>query len=392
MALDPDAREESRRYLRWVLLAGFSVIVALVGISYAALARLPEFLGATFEYPYFLLGLLLVPFVFWRGTVGEDARSVRLQLGTLRPLARGPLGTRVWLRDVPGIVRAVGLLLCVIALARPLNSLVPTSASDEGIDAVLVLDLSGSMRATVDPLPPELDRLAPRPSNQARPTRLDAAKAVMRDFISRRRTDRIGVVAFGSAAYVVSPPTLDYHVLDTLVARMQLDMIDGGGTAIGDAVGVASARLKQSTAESKAIILLTDGDNNSGSLDPEYAAHLATVVGARVYTIQIGTGEYAEVQQGFDLFGQPIYRKQRFPINPELLQTIAEKTNGHMYIASDAEGLKNSFHDVLDQLEKTKFEASVATFEELYRYLLVPGVLLIAFDALLRSLLLRRFP
>jgi Ca-activated chloride channel family protein len=298
----------------------------------------------------------------------------------------------VWLRDVPGIVRAVGLLLCVIALARPLNSLVPTSASDEGIDAVLVLDLSGSMRATVDPLPPELDRLAPRPSNQARPTRLDAAKAVMRDFISRRRTDRIGVVAFGSAAYVVSPPTLDYHVLDTLVARMQLDMIDGGGTAIGDAVGVASARLKQSTAESKAIILLTDGDNNSGSLDPEYAAHLATVVGARVYTIQIGTGEYAEVQQGFDLFGQPIYRKQRFPINPELLQTIAEKTNGHMYIASDAEGLKNSVHDVLDQLEKTKFEASVATFEELYRYLLVPGVLLIAFDALLRSLLLRRFP
>jgi Ca-activated chloride channel family protein len=388
-------REEARespRLLRSVLLVGFAVIVALGGVAYAALARFHEFMNATFEHPYFLLGLVLVPFVFWRGTLGEDVRSVRLQLGTLRPLVRGPLGARVWLRDLPGVVRAVALALCIVSLARPLNSLVPTSASDEGIDAVLVLDLSGSMRATVDPLPADLDRLAPRPSNQARPTRLDAAKAVMRDFISRRRTDRIGVVAFGSAAYVVSPPTLDYHLLDTLVSRMQLDMIDGGGTAIGDAIGVAAARLKQSTAESKAIILLTDGDNNSGSLDPEYAAHLATVVGARVYSIQIGTGEYAEVQQGFDLFGQPIYRKQRFPVNPKLLESIATKTNGQMYIATDAEGLKNSFHDVLDQLEKTKFEASVASFEELYRFLLIPAVLLIAFDALLRSLLLRRFP
>jgi Ca-activated chloride channel family protein len=392
MNRDGAARHESKGLLRWVLLAGFTVIITALGLGYAAVARLPEFLGAKFEYPYFLLALLLVPFVLWRGTVGEDARSVRLQLGTVRPLTRGPLGARVWLRDMPGVVRAVGLGLCVVALARPLNSLVPTSASDEGIDIVLVLDLSGSMRAAVEPLPPDLDRLAPRPSNQARPTRLDAAKAVMRDFISRRRTDRIGVVAFGSAAYVVSPPTLDYHVLDSLVSRMQLDMIDGGGTAIGDALGVASARLKHSSAESKAIILLTDGDNNSGSLDPEYAAHLATVVGARVYTIQIGTGEYAEVQAGFDLFGQPIYRKQRFPVNPELLKTIAEKTNGHMYIATDAEGLKSSFHDVLDQLQKTQFEANVATYEELYRYLLIPGVLLIAFDALLRSLLLRRFP
>lgn len=382
----------SPRLLRWMLLGGFAFLFTALGLAYAAAARLDEFLGASFEYPYFLLGLLLVPLVFWRGTLGEDARTVRLKLGTVRPLASGPVGARVWLRDVPGIVRAVGLALCIVALARPLNSLVPTSASDEGIDAVLVLDLSGSMRATVEALPPELDRLAARTSKQARPTRLDAAKAVMRDFISRRRTDRIGVVAFGSAAYVVSPPTLDYHLLDSLVSRMQLDMIDGGGTAIGDALGVAAARLRQSTAESKAIILLTDGDNNSGSLDPEYAAHLATVVGARVYTIQIGTGEYAEVQAGFDLFGQPIYRRLRFPVNPELLQTIADKTNGKMYIATDAQGLRNSFHDVLDRLEKTQFEASVASFEELYRYLLVPGVLLIALDALLRSLLLRRFP
>lgn len=379
-------------WVRTLVVAGFGLMVLALGLAYPAWVRFDEFLTATFEYPWFLLGLVVVPLVFLRGTFGEDRRSAHLKLGTIRPLLRGPVGTRVWFRDLPAVLRSVGLMLCIVAIARPLNSMVPTSASDEGIDAVLVLDLSGSMRATVDNLPPDLERLAPRPSNQARPTRLDAAKAVMRDFISRRQTDRIGVVVFGVSAYVVSPPTLDYHLLDALVSRMALEMIDGGGTAIGDAVGVAAARLKRSDAESKAIILLTDGDNNSGNIDPDYAAHLATVVGAKVYTIQIGDGDIAEVQHGFDLFGQPVYRKQRFPVNPELLKSIAEKTGGQTYIATDASALRQSFHDVLDQLEKTKFEASVATFEDLYRFLLVPGVLMFAFDALLRSLFLSRFP
>lgn len=379
-------------WVRTLVVVGFALVVLALGLAYPAWVRFDEFLTATFEHPWFLLGLALVPFVFFRGTFGEDRRSAHLKLGTVRPLLRGPVGTRVWFRDLPAVLRSVGLMLCIVAIARPLNSMVPTSASDEGIDAVLVLDLSGSMRATVDNLPPDLERLAPRPSNQARPTRLDAAKAVMRDFVSRRQTDRIGVVVFGVSAYVVSPPTLDYHLLDALVSRMELEMIDGGGTAIGDAVGVAAARLKRSDAESKAIILLTDGDNNSGNIDPDYAAHLATVVGAKVYTIQIGDGDIAEVQHGFDLFGQPVYRKQRFPVNPELLKSIAEKTGGQTYIATDAAALRQSFHDVLDQLERTKFEASVATFEDLYRFLLVPGVLLFALDALLRSLFLSRFP
>jgi Ca-activated chloride channel family protein len=157
-------------------------------------------------------------------------------------------------------------------------------------------------------------------------------------------------------------------------------------------VGVAVARLRRSEARSKAIILLTDGDNNAGNIDPDYAAHLANVVGAKIYPIQIGDGDLVEVQDGTDLFGQPRYRQHRFPVNPELLKSIAEKTNGEMYIATDAQGLRDSFHDVLDKLEKTKFEASVATFEDLYRFLLLPGVLMLALDALLRSLILRRFP
>ncbi|HEX2736184.1 MAG TPA: VWA domain-containing protein [Polyangiaceae bacterium] len=381
-----------RGWTRLALLVGFTLLTLLLGLAYPMILRGPEFMGCTFDRPWFLLGLILVPVVYYRGTLGEDARQVRLRIGTVRALAVGPIGARAWFRDLPGIVRAVALALLAVAMARPLNSVVPQTSSDEGIDAVLVLDLSGSMQAVVDDLPDDLARLAPKASRQLRPTRLDAAKAVMRDFISRRKTDRIGVVVFGTAAYVVSPPTLDYHLLDSLVSHMQLELIDGNGTAIGDALGVAVARLRRSEARSKAIILLTDGDNNAGNLDPEYAAHLANTIGAKVYPIQIGSGDVAEVQDGFDLLGQPHYRQQRFPVNPALLKNIAEKTSGETYIAANAEALRESFHDVLDKLEKTKFEANVATFEDLYRFLLLPGVLLLALDALLRSLVLSRFP
>jgi Ca-activated chloride channel family protein len=377
---------------RLAVLIGWTIAACVLGLAYPLAVRGPELLTATFEKPWYLLLLVVVPFVFYRGTYAEDRRQARIKLGTIRALTSGPRGTRVWLRDLPGVLRSIALVLLIVALARPLNSVVPQDSSDEGIDAVLVLDLSGSMRAVVDNLPEDLARLAPRGSRELRPTRLDAAKAVMRDFISRRQTDRIGVVVFGTAAYVVSPPTLDYHLLDGLVSRMRLDLIDGNGTAIGDALGVAVARLRRSTASSKAIILLTDGDNNSGNIDPDYSAHLANVVGAKVYPIQIGDGDLVEVQDGFDLFGQPRYRQHRFPVNPELLESIAEKTQGAMYIATNATAIRDSFHDVLDKLEKTKFEASVATFEDLYRFLLLPGVLMLALDALLRSLFLRRFP
>jgi len=377
---------------RLSLLLVALLLTALAGFAYAMIEKRNEVLAATWQLPYALLALAVVPWVLWRTTFGEDRRVPRLRLGTTAALASGPRGPRVWLRDIPGVFRSVGLVLLIVAIARPVNSVVPTSAEDEGIDAVLVLDLSGSMRAVIENFPENLEHLAERRSRGVRPTRLDAAKAVIRDFISRRKSDRIGVVVFGKAAYILSPPTLDYHLLDNLVSRMQLDLIDNSATAIGDAVGTAVARLRRSHAKSKAIILLTDGDNNAGSIDPEYAAHLANVIGAKVFTIQIGDGEFAEIQDGFDLFGQPRYVRTQSPVNPELLKSIAEKTGGEMYIATDAESLQASFHDVLDKLEKTKFEANVATYEDLYRLFLLPGMLLIAAEALLRALVLRRFP
>jgi Ca-activated chloride channel family protein len=393
--LDAVTRGKSRRARAWqraALIFAFTILSLGVGLAYPIFARGPELYEASWQNWWCLLLLLLLPVVFWRSTYGEDRRTPRLRVGFLAPLAVGPSGPRVWLRDAPGVVRSVGLGLLVLALGRPINTLRPTTSDERGIDIVLVLDLSGSMQAVIDNLPDNLQKFVGQRDKRVRPTRLDAAKAVIRDFISRRKSDRIGVVVFGQEAYVLSPPTLDYHLLDSLVSRMELKLINGNATAIGDAVGVASARLRRSQAQSKAIILLTDGDNNAGQIAPEYAAHLASTVGARLFTIQIGSGEQAEVQDGFDLFGQPRYITVPFPANPELLRQLAQKTGGEMYEATDAAKLQASFHDVLDKLEKTRFEANISSFEDMYRYLLLPGVLLLALDALLRSLLLRRFP
>lgn len=382
-----------RRVLRGVLLLVFTLLAVALAVAYPALARGSELLYADFQNRWLLLLLLLVPVLFYRSTLGEDRRLPRARLGTLAPLRVGPSGMRVWLRDLPGVLRSVALVCGILALARPVNTLRPDVRDEEGIDIVLVLDLSGSMQAAMDNLPPDLESFVPKRPPGIRPTRLDAARAVIRDFISQRKTDRIGVVVFGADAYVLSPPTLDYHLLDGLVARMELDLIDGNGTAIGDALGVAAARLRRSTSRSKAVVLLTDGDNKGGKLAPDYAAHLINTVGARLYTVQIGQGNEAQVlDRRPDLFGQPRYVSMPFPVNPELLKSLAEKTGGSMYVATDATALRAGFHDVLNKLEKTKFESSVATYEELFRFLLLPAVVLLALDALLRALLLRRFP
>ncbi len=371
---------------RALVLVAALVATSVGAFAYPLLARGGEWLGATWQQRWALAALLLVPLVAWRGTVGEDARVPRLRLGSVRALRLGPAGARAWLRDLPGVFRAVALVLLVLALVRPVSATIPDATHESGIDIVLVLDLSGSMRAVFD-----APQAGPRLPGK-RPTRLDTAKDVIRDFIGRRRTDRIGVVVFGKAAYLLSPPTLDYALLDTLVSKMSLDLIDGNGTAIGDAVGQAVARMRRSDARSKAIVLLTDGDSNAGSIAPEYAGHLATVVGAKIYTIQIGDGDDVDVQDGIDLFGQPHYVRAHFPVNPALLQKLAADTGAVAYVATDAKALTASMHDVLDRLEKTRFESSAASYEDLYPYLLLPGVLLLALEVLLRAAWLRRFP
>ena len=374
----------------------------VLGLLYPALARGEAWLGAIWTVPVLswlprearlptLLGLIVVigALVIWRMTLAADARTPRLRMSTVAPLLTGPRGFRTKLRDMPGMIRVAAIALAILAIARPQNVLRGENTDEKGIDIVLVLDLSGSMRALMD-----ADNAPAR--NQTggvtRLTRLETAKEVILDFIARRRNDRIGVVVFGRAAYILSPPTLDKSLLAGLVGKMELGLIDGNGTAIGDAVGTAVARLRRSSARSKAIILLTDGDSNAGSIAPDYAAHLAQTQAVRVYTVQIGNGDEVDVQEGTDIFGQPKFVREHFPVNPELLRRMSAATGGDSFVANDKKGLELSMHQILDKLEKTRFEAQAATMEDLFPFLLLPAVMLLALEALIRVFIVRRFP
>jgi Ca-activated chloride channel family protein len=377
----------------WPWLRGLALVVAMWLVVLAAGAvpfwlRIEDWPNAKWiAWGWWIAAFAVPPIVVLAMTLGADARVPKLRIPTIAPLATGPRGTRTFFRDVPGVLRGAALFFAFAALARPQNVLHGEQAGERGIDIVIVLDLSGSMRAIMDaPTDPHVA------TQGKRLTRLDTAKDVILDFIARRKTDRIGVVVFGKAAYVLAPPTLDYQLLTTLVSKMELDLIDGNGTAIGDAVGVGVARLRRSTAKSKAIVLLTDGDSNAGELSPEYATHLAKTQGVKVYTVQIGNGDDVDVQEGVDLFGQPRYVRRHFPVNPQLLKKMAAETGGDAFVATDKKGLEKSMHSILDSLEKTRFLAEAAAVEDLFPFLLAPAVLLLVLEALARVLLIRRFP
>jgi Ca-activated chloride channel family protein len=335
--------------------------------------------------------LLAVPCVVWRMTLGADERVPRLGVPALAPIALGPRGWRAPLRDLPGVLRGAALVLAVLALGRPQSVLRGETEEEKGIDIVLVLDLSGSMSACMDAPADAVPNPIAR-AQRRRPTRLDVAKDVLIDFVRRRRTDRIGVVVFAKEAFVLSPPTLDYGLITNLVSRLELGVIDSSKTAIGDAVGTAVARMRRSTARSKAVVLLTDGDSNEGVISPQYSAHLAQKEGVRIYTVQIGNGDDVDVQTGTDLFGQPVYERKHFPVNPELLRTMAHETGGEAFIATDKPGLEKSMHSILDHLEKTRFEAQASAMEDLFPLLLVPAAVLLALEALVRVAIVRRYP
>jgi len=374
-------------WLRGLGLVFATCVVATLAAIVPIWMRIGEWQTVKWQHwPWLVVAGIVPPIVLLAMTLGADARIPRLRIPTIAPIALGPRGARTYFRDLPGVLRGAALVFLFASLARPENTLRDEQSGERGIDIVIVLDLSGSMRAAMDaggPLTADRGK---------RPTRLDTAKDVILDFISRRKTDRIGVVVFGRNAYVLAPPTLDYQLLTTLVGKMELDLIDGNGTAIGDAVGTGVARLRRSNAKSKAIVLLTDGDSNAGELSPEYATHLAKTQGVKVYTVQIGNGDDVDVAEGTDLFGQTKYVRRHFPVNPELLKTMANETGGDAFIATDKRGLETSMHSILDSLEKTKFLAQTAAVEELFPLLLVPGVILLVLEVLARVLLIRRFP
>ena len=284
-------------------------------------------------------------------------------------------GRRLYLPPLLTALRVVALVLLAVGLMGPQSIHARDATEIEGIDIVLTLDLSLSMQAA-----------------DIEPRRFEATKAVVDDFIRRRPNDRIAAVIFGREAYTLLPLTSDHEALRTMIGELELEVIDGRGTAIGNGIGVALNRLRKSTAKSKVVILATDGDSNSGNVSPLQAAEFARTLGVKVYTILMGQAGQAPIQTGVDLFGRAVFDRGNFPINPELLKKVAAQTGGEAYHVADRKSLERSFHAILDKLERSQLEDAGRIYGELFPALVFPALGLLVLELLIGTLVLRRWP
>lgn len=321
--------------------------------------------------------LVVLPLLLWAAyaQVKQSLQEPRLQIS--RGLELAPRYRTLRQRTVGLLtgLRLVALTLMAIALAGPQSLYAKDTAEVEGIDIMLALDVSVSMQAA-----------------DIAPNRFEATQAVVDQFISKRPQDRIGAVVFGRQAYTLLPLTTDKEALRNLIRELQLGTVDGRGTAIGNALGVALNRLRNSKAKSKVLLLLTDGDSNSGELAPETAADFAKALGVKVYAVLMGAASEVPVQGNTDLFGRPVWEKRTFPINPELLQRIAKQTQGEYFVVTDRKGLEQTFHTILDRLEKSEIADPGRLYSELFGAFLGPAVLMLMLEQLLLVFAFRRWP
>ncbi|MBC7531816.1 MAG: VWA domain-containing protein [Oligoflexus sp.] len=292
----------------------------------------------SFEYPWGLALLLTLPLIYiWRSRhEGLRAGFGFPSIKTFRAYSWGSW----WQRRMPIILRSLALACLILAALRPQGGDVRAKKHSEGLDIVLALDTSQSMLA--------MDFMI----NNERQNRVDVVKHVVEDFITSRPDDRVGLVVFGSEAFTQAPLTMDHQVLLQFLKHVKIGMA-GPETAIGDGLGTAIKRLKDVPAPSKIVILLTDGDNTAGTIDPMEAAQLAKSLGIKVYTIAVGSNEPVPFPvQGF--WGTE-YRNQLIRMNTELLQKMSEVTGARSFVAKDTKTLAN-IYKTIDSLEKNKQE------------------------------------
>jgi len=328
--------------------------------------------GDAFQNPEMLWLLLVIPAaaaLYWyrRRRMVTDVRY-----SSLEPFKNSAPSLRERLRLAPAALRMLGLGCLVIALARPQSVSSREDITTEGIDIVLVLDISGSMLA-----------------EDFVPNRLDAAKKVASEFIEGRTNDRIGLVVFSAESFTQCPLTTDYDVLRNLLSEVRNGMIEDG-TAIGLALANAVNRLKDSEAKSKVVILLTDGVNNRGEIDPITAAKIASTYKIRAYTVGVGAQGQAPypVQTPFGV------RKQLVPveIDEKTLQEVASITGGAYYRATDNQKLK-AIYEEIDNLERTRIEVTAyRRTTDLFFPWLIGGLLVFASELALGNTYLRKNP
>jgi Ca-activated chloride channel homolog len=327
-----------------------------------------------FAHPWLLLTLLLVPIVAWQ--IWRQ-KPPTLRYSNLDLLPTPAPSFYLGLRWLPLVLRLGALTLLALALARPQSGRETTVIHGEGVDIILAFDVSPSMAALdFDPV-----------------NRFEAARQVMLDFIADRAYDRIGLVIFSGQAFTQSPPTFDYEVLTSLLSEIELGLDMGleGGTAIGMGLAQASRMLQDSTAESRVIILLTDGVNNAGQIDPFTAAQAAAALDIKVYTIGVGRDGQVPFPVDDPLFGSSTQMVES-ELDEETLQQIADLTGGLYFRATDTDGLAQ-IYDRINIMEKSKVEVQVLTqYTERAVYFLLPALLLLLCEFLLHTTLLRSIP
>jgi Ca-activated chloride channel family protein len=325
-----------------------------------------------FASPLFLLGLSMIPLlVLWyirrqRGIASHLRYSTLLPFAALRPTLRERL------RHVPFAFRMFVLAALIIALARPQTTSQGENVYTEGIDIAMLIDISGSMLA-----------------EDFQPNRIEAAKEVAQNFVDGRTNDRIGLVIFAGQSFTQCPMTLDYRVLKNLLRQVKQGVVEDG-TAIGMAIAQGVNRLKDSKAKSRVMILLTDGVNNRGEIDPLTAAQIAQTFGIRIYTIGVGTQGEAPYPV-MTPFGK---RYQNIPVDVDekTLQQIAEMTRGQYFRATNNRTLKQIYNDI-DQLEKTRIEVKAyRSYTELFAGWALIGLVALLLEFVLVGTVLRKLP
>ncbi|MGO3706313.1 MAG: vWA domain-containing protein [Mesonia hippocampi] len=333
-----------------------------------------NFSNFTFEHPqWFWLFLLLPLLILWYFFKRKKQRAA-VYISSTKGF-RTAQGVLPKLQPLLFLLKLIALSLLIIAMARPRTVDVSTRTKNmQGIDIVMAIDVSASMLA-----------------RDLKPDRLSSLKEVASDFIKGRPNDRIGLVVYSGESYTKTPITSDKTIVQSALADIKYSEILEGGTAIG--VGLASSvnRLKDSKAKSKVIILLTDGVNNSGVIDPKIAAELAVEYNIKVYTIGIGTNGYALTPVAVYPNGKFRYARVKTEIDEKLLQQIASVTKGKYFRATDNDGLQK-IYDEINKLEKTDIEEfKYYNYDEKYRPLVILALLLLILEVLLRNTIFRSF-
>ena len=327
-----------------------------------------------FATPILLLLLVAVPMVVYVYFVRRRGHQTPIRFSDTRLITGVQSTVRVRQRHVPFLLRVLALTVLIVAAARPQAGTVMHEVSSEGIDIMLILDISGSMMAEDF-----------QPDN-----RLGIAKQVIKDFISGRANDRIGLVVFSSQAFTQCPLTLDYGVLINFLDQVNFGLLEDG-TAIGLAEATAVNRLRDSKAKSKVMILLTDGVNNTGFPDPIPAAEIAKTLGIKIYTVGVGKPGKAPYPVQDPIFGKR-YQYMENQIDEDMLKRIANMTGGLYFRAKTPEMLAEIYRQI-SALEKTEIKSQQYTrYRELFTYLALLGLGLVMIEQLLAHTRFRRIP